>query len=256
MVNRIAAIGDIHACYEELETLYNHLCWFSLDEIWHVGDVVDRGPHSGKAVEFCRTHNIKGVMGNHDESIINHWNAFHATGRLSRNLDKQRTVSELCQDDVTYLQSLPYLHIFDDLGLILAHAGLWPKIPLYAQPTNVCRVNMIHPDKVRQTRWFGSDAVFGPGKKTEEQSLKEGWTRWYKSYDYQEDLIFGHSTFAQPVIFQNPGYGRCIGIDTGSCFGGMVTACIYNSDKTFSFLGVKAKELYYKDAHRAFIEGQ
>lgn len=30
-----------------------------------------------------------------------------------------------------------------------------------------------------------------------------------------------------PYIYQNKNYGRTIGIDTGSCFGGYVTAYIY-----------------------------
>jgi hypothetical protein len=39
MSKKIAAIGDVHGCYEELEQLYNSLCWISLDEIWHLGDL-------------------------------------------------------------------------------------------------------------------------------------------------------------------------------------------------------------------------
>jgi hypothetical protein len=194
-------------------------------------------------------------MGNHDDSIINHWNRFNSSGGLPRNLDKRKTLSELCQRDVDYLSTLPYLHVFDDLGLVLVHGGLFPKIPLYAQPINVCRTQMVNPFYPGKSVWWGNDAklMFKNGK-TEDEMRAEGWERWYRVYDHEQDVIFGHSTFAQPMIYQNKGYGRCIGVDTGSCFGGSVTAAIYSAS-SLSFISVKCKELYYPDAHRAFNEG-
>lgn len=256
MIKRIAAIGDIHGCWEELEELYHKLCWLSLDEIWHLGDLVDRGPHSGKVIELCRKYNIKGVKGNHDESIINHWDRVSRGGHAPKNEDKRKTITELVQADIDYLKELPYLHVIDDLNLVLVHGGLYPKIPLYAQPTNVCRLQMIHPYQPGKSVWWGNDAeLMFANAKSEEEWRKLGWERWYKVYDHEQDVLFGHSTWAQPMIWENEGYGKCIGVDTGSCFGGMVTACIYENSGSFSFLGVKSKKLYYPDAHRAFNEG-
>lgn len=256
MIQRIAAIGDVHGCYEELEQLYNRLCWISIDEIWHVGDLVDRGPHSGKTVEFCRKKGIKGVRGNHDDVIIDHWDRRNKVGFKLRNLDKQRTLREIVQDDIDYLRSLPFLHVFDDLNTVLVHGGLYPKLPLYAQPNNVCRLQMVHPDHPKKSVWWGEDAVLMYDKsKSEEEWRASGWERWYRVYDHEQHVIFGHSTWAQPMIWQNPGAGKCIGVDTGSCFGGSVTAAIMDSSGIPIFLSVKCKELYYQDAHRAFNEG-
>jgi diadenosine tetraphosphatase ApaH/serine/threonine PP2A family protein phosphatase len=239
-----------------LEELYRRLCWLSLDGIWHLGDLVDRGPNSGKAVEFCRTKGIKGVLGNHDDTIIGHWDRFTKHGFVPRNVDKQRTLREVVQADIDYLRTLPYLHVIDDLSVVLVHGGLFPRIPLYAQNSNVCRLQMVHPDFPGKSVWWGEDAklMYANGK-TEEEQRALGWERWYKVYDHEQDVYFGHSTWAQPMIWQNEGAGKCVGIDTGSCFGGSVTAAIIDSSRSPVFLSVKCKKLYYPDAHRAFNEG-
>lgn len=250
-MKRIAVIGDVHACHEEFQELVNVLKWMSLDEIWTVGDLVDRGPSNSKTIDICIDNNIKSVMGNHEDSILG---IRHKVMNL-RDGEKKRTLLELEPKHWDYISNLPYVHIDDKLGLIIVHAGVWPKIPIYAQPYNVCRAQMIHPYLKAGVRWWGEDVqLYNPTGKSEQGSRDEGWERWYKLYDYEQDCIFGHSTFAQPMIHQNPGMGKTIGVDTGSCFGGSVTACIYSSDKTFFFISVKAKKVWFKDTKRSFWE--
>jgi len=248
-MKKIAAIGDIHGTYIELEELYNALCWHSLDEIWHVGDICDRGPDSHKTIQFLIRKGIKGVCGNHDQSIINHWTTYCKTKNLPKNPDKKKTILEITQQDVDYLKTLPKLHVFDDMGLILVHGGLWPYLPLYKQPENVIRAQMIKPNLFGKSKWFTEDHDGTP----EEELVKQGWQRWYHVYDGEEDVIFGHSSFNQPMIYQAL-HAKCIGIDTGSSMGGSLTACIYNSDKHFFFVSVKNKEYYYKINNRNFWE--
>lgn len=250
MQKRIAAISDIHACYIELEELYNALCWQSLDEIWHIGDVVDRGLDSHKTIQFLVQKNIKGVMGNHCQSIINHWETFCRTGSLPKNPDKSKTIKEINQEDVDYLKTLPNIHVFDDLSLILVHGGLFPNLSLWQQPHNVIRAQMIHPNHFPKSKWFVEDHDGTP----EAELRKQGWKAWYELYDFQEDCIYGHTSYYQPKIYQPKGYGKTICIDTGSSFGGSLTACIYSSDKSFYFISVKNKEIYYNSNTRQFWE--
>lgn len=256
MIQRIAAIGDVHGCYEEFEQLIHALSWLSLDEIWHVGDLVDRGPHSGKTIDVALKYDIKGVMGNHDDSIINHFDRVSRGCSQPRNPDKRKTLQEITDHHVSYLRNLPFLHVIDPLNLVLVHGGIFPSIPLYAQSVNVCRAQMVHPFLPGKTKWWGEDAkMFEAFGETEEQLTKKGWNRWYRLYDHDQHVIFGHSTFAQPFIHQNPGYGMTIGVDTGSCFGGSVTACIFDGTTNPSFMSVKCKKIYYTDAYRSFMEG-
>lgn len=219
------------------------------------GSLVDRGPDSHKVIEFCRNNNIKGVLGNHDDSIINHWKRMKKDGHIPSNLEKQRTLSQLTQEDIDYLESLPYIHVMDDMNLILVHGGVQPNIPLYQNTSNVCRLQMVHPNYPGKTRWFGADADQHSCGKTEEESRKDGWTRWYESYDHKQDVIFGHSSFYQPMIHSpSDNVGKCIGIDTGSSFGGCLTACVYSNTNNFFFISIKNKKVYCKSTSRQFWE--
>lgn len=252
---RIAAIGDVHGCVDEFRQLVSVLEWQSLDEIWTLGDLVDRGPDSAGAIQLCLDKNIKSVMGNHDQSIINHYDTLQKTGNLPKNLDKKITLAQLKPHHINYLKGCPNLHVNDELGLILVHGGVWPHLPLYAQPGNVIRAQMIHPKIFGKNRWWGPDAAMGAKDgKTEEESRAEGWERWYRLYDFKEDILFGHSTWYQPMVYESKTGGKCIGVDTGSCFGGSVTACIYDSSKEFHFISVKAKKTYYASTTRSYWE--
>lgn len=253
----IAAIGDPHGCIEELEELYSHLQWCSIDEIWSLGDNVDRGPDSGAVVQFLRENNIKSIRGNHDDVICSLYPRYKKNPDMKlRNEDKKRTLSQLTDADFEYLDTCPKIHVFDDIKLILVHGGLWPKIPLYAQPVNVIRAQMIHPDVIRngENRWWGKDATLSSKGTTEEENYKEGFRRWYELYDYEYDCAYGHSVFTQPKIHQNPGMGKTVGLDTGSCFGGSVTAGIFGrSDRPF-FISVKSKKVYFALTRRLIPE--
>lgn len=237
MKNR-AFYGDIHGCADELEELMSKVeAKYSGIEHWHVGDLVDRGPYSGKVVRRVRDRFAGGVDGNHDNTIKKAYWA--QKRRLERgeefrphpNPDKANTLSQLDDELVRYLDGLPHLHVFDDVGLIIVHGGVLPGVSLAQQPPEVCvRAQMIKPNDFKApSRWWGNDAGNQPRvKKTEAESRAEGYVRWYEAYDQEYDCIYGHSVIGdKPYIHQREGYGRTIGIDTGSCFGGSLTAFIY-----------------------------
>lgn len=257
-MSSIAIIGDIHGCITEFKELHQILKSLGLINVWCVGDLVDRGPDSAAVIRYCIENSINSVKGNHDESICNIYKYYRLTGKLPHNEDKRNTLSQLnCSDGETlyaWLENLPLLRVFDDERLILVHGGLWPNLPLYKQPHNVVRTQMIHPSFPGGTRWWGEDAKYSKSGKTEEQSKNEGWERWYKVYDFEYDTIFGHSTFAQPFIHQREGFGKTIGIDTGTSFGGTLTACVYEKGLPPFFISVKNRKVYFKDTVRSFWE--
>lgn len=259
----ITIIGDVHGSITELQELHQVLknlgLHYGQNEIWCAGDLVDRGPDSAGVVRYCIENNINSVKGNHDDSICNHYKNFLTSGKRPFNLDKQNTIQQFenCSDGTSlyqWLDTRPNLRVFDDQGLMLVHGGLWPGLPLWKQPHNIIRAQMVHSSFVGGTRWWGLDAINSRSGKTEEQSKLEGWERWYKVYDFEYDTIFGHSTYAQPFIYQREGFGKTIGIDTGTSFGGSLTACVYNKGQPPFFISVKNKKVYFKDTKRSFWE--
>ena len=235
---KIALIGDIHGVIDEFKELVTTLENYSLDEIWCLGDLVDRGPDSGAVIQLCREKGINSVLGNHDSSILSWRKRFLKEGTIPQNPDKATTLKQLNLDDFKYLEGLPKLHIIDPLKLILVHGGIWPALDWHKQPDSIVRLQSINP-KTMQTRWWGFDAHLHKCKKTEEESRLEGYNRWYELYDHEYTVIYGHSGFNAPLT-----YGNTIGIDTRSCFGGSLTACIWDNINKPEFISIKAKKIY------------
>lgn len=224
ITKRIAIMGDVHGCLKELQDLYSKLCHESIDEIRHSGDLVDRGPDSAGVVAFCRENGIQGVRGNHEESILQHIDRVMAGGHLPKNPEKARTLSQLKNPlDIQYLKDLKPMHIDDALGLVSVHGGVWPGLPWERQPSNICRAQLIHPDKPGETLWFLEDRKGIP----EAVHLSNGWVRWYKVYDHDYHVTYGHSAWQKgPKLDRNPGAGYTIGLDTGCNWTGELTAVI------------------------------
>lgn len=65
----IGVIGDIHGCIKTLRAVYNKLK-NETEEIYTVGDLIDRGPSSKNVVQFCIDRNIKFTKGNHEDMLI------------------------------------------------------------------------------------------------------------------------------------------------------------------------------------------
>lgn len=245
---RIAAIGDIHGCIDELKELHGKLEHESLDEIWALADLVDRGPDSGAVIDFCREKGIKSVFGNHEQSVVNGWPVFQKYGRM-RNPEKQTTLSQLNQDKIDWLAALPKLHVIEPLNLVLVHGGLWP-VPLWAQPLNCIRAQMIlqpHHEYDRSigcVRWWGQKAIT-KGHYPEDYNRARGWHRWYEIYNRPENVVYGHSVFGTPYEHRaTVEAGSTLGIDTGSCFGGKLTAAIIGRDWVEKFISVKPRAIY------------
>lgn len=245
-MKRIAVLGDIHGCIDELTELYDRLSHESLDAIWTTGDLVDRGPDSGAVIDFCIKHGIRSTLGNHEHTTLSKWKAYQR-GLVFKNPDKMRTLKQLNEKHVAWIESLPLLHCVDELNLVLVHGGLWP-IPIYAQPLNVIRAQMIiNPAHVKslnigRCKWWGPDAV--KMGYTENGLRRQGWHRWYEIYNLKEDVIYGHSVFTKPFVHQLPGCGRTVGIDTGSCFGGPLTGIVISENWIEKTISIPPKAVY------------
>lgn len=246
-------IGDLHGMWEEFELLVAWMLAQGLryEDIWILGDLLDRGEDSGRCVRFARENGINSVMGNHENSILARWER-HIEGKKTRlNEDKDKTISQLSQADVDWLKALPKLHVFDDLRLILVHGGYYHGKEVWQQPLNVIRAQLINVDGRLNSKWWGQQSEDFYGF-TELELEAQGWHRWYKLYDHPYDIAFGHSVFSAPFIHKNPNSGTCFGLDQGGVFGGNLTGMIYYGKDDYRIKQIQSKRVYCRDMFKQF----
>jgi bis(5'-nucleosyl)-tetraphosphatase (symmetrical) len=122
------AIGDIQGCFDELQALLErcHYC-ADRDELWFVGDLVNRGPRSLETLRFVRSLGAGAtvVLGNHDLHLL-----ALAAGAKRKPRDGDTLDAVLAAPDrdqlLEWLAGRP-LAVFDEArGDFLVHAGLAP----------------------------------------------------------------------------------------------------------------------------------
>jgi bis(5'-nucleosyl)-tetraphosphatase (symmetrical) len=122
------AIGDLQGCFASLQRLLALIDFApGRDELWLVGDLVNRGPRSLDVLRWAYAHDasVTAVLGNHD---------LHLLARVAGVVEpkKRDTLDELLAAPdrdrlVDWLRRRPLVHIDDDRRLLLVHAGLHPR---------------------------------------------------------------------------------------------------------------------------------
>ena len=123
------AIGDIQGCYDQLRALLERLKFSSdRDQLWLVGDLVNRGPKSLEVLRFVRAlgANAVVVLGNHDLHLLA---LAYASQRKKKSSDTLGAVLEARDRDalLEWLMSLPLAHFDSACGDLMVHAGLIPQ---------------------------------------------------------------------------------------------------------------------------------
>jgi bis(5'-nucleosyl)-tetraphosphatase (symmetrical) len=123
------AIGDIQGCCDELKALLAR-CQFSADrdQLWFVGDLVNRGPQSLETLRFVRAlgANATVVLGNHDLHLLA---LAYGSRRKTKEGDTLDAVLGAPDRDqlLEWLLGRP-LAVYDEpRGDFLVHAGLVPE---------------------------------------------------------------------------------------------------------------------------------
>lgn len=136
---RRIVIGDVHGHYEGLMHLLEEIAPSSQDEIYFLGDLIDRGPQSSQVVKFVKDHPYHCLRGNHEQMLLDvlgrgqvqpqalqGW--LYSGGHTTVNSYGEAGIPD---DHIEWMRSLPtYL----DLGDVwLVHAGVHPDLPLAKQ---------------------------------------------------------------------------------------------------------------------------
>lgn len=120
------AVGDVQGCHEELRALLARLRFSAdRDQLWFVGDLVNRGPASLATLRLVHElrDNAIVVLGNHDLHLL----AVAAGVRRRRRSD---TLDELlaakdCEALLEWLSSRPLAHAHG--ADLMVHAGVVPQ---------------------------------------------------------------------------------------------------------------------------------
>lgn len=123
------AIGDIQGCCDELKALIARLDFSAdRDQIWFVGDLVNRGPQSLETLRYVRAlgANATVVLGNHDLHLLA---LAYGSKRKEKDGDTLDEVLKAPDRDqlLEWLLGRP-LAVYDEPhGDLLVHAGLVPE---------------------------------------------------------------------------------------------------------------------------------
>jgi bis(5'-nucleosyl)-tetraphosphatase (symmetrical) len=123
------AIGDLQGCLVELQALIERIGFApGRDQLWFVGDLVNRGPASLEALRFVAAlgDDARVVLGNHDLHLL----AVARGGAKLRVSD--RTLQPILDAPdrerlLDWLQSRSLLHHDDSIGWTMVHAALPPQ---------------------------------------------------------------------------------------------------------------------------------
>lgn len=140
-------MSDIHGQYDLFIRMLEEINFSDKDELWVIGDVIDRGSDSIKILSYIMTqNNIHMTLGNHEEFMID----FFKRNRIPKNMGeiyemsfseswlrnggidtlkelKNRSTKQPLFDILDYLKNLPLFKILNIDGntFILVHANIW-----------------------------------------------------------------------------------------------------------------------------------
>ena len=163
------AIGDIQGCFDEMLALLARLDFQpGRDQLWLVGDLVNRGPRSLDVLRYIRHlgKNAVVVLGNHDIHLLAVAGG-HTTARRDDTFHDVLNATD-CDELLDWLRHQPLLHHDDTLGITMIHAGLPPQWNLItaracaAEVENALRGAHYH-------RYL--DAIYGNGPKQWSETL-------------------------------------------------------------------------------------
>ncbi|MFI4962496.1 MAG: symmetrical bis(5'-nucleosyl)-tetraphosphatase [Legionellales bacterium] len=278
------AIGDLQGCYDPLQRLLELIDFNERsDRLWFVGDLVNRGPDSLAVLRFIHSLPLapRITLGNHDLHLLGA--LFGANPRKSDG----DTLKEVIQADDAqelghWLRKQPLLYYSEPLQVVMCHAGiapLWdlPKAISLAQELEqvlsgddfkdfLSRMYGNKPDlwsdelqgfeRLRcitnyftRMRYCNTEGRLELAYKGSIAEAKADMIPWYalpgrKKID--ADIVFGHWA-ALKGLSPNP---KIHAIDTGSLWGGTLTALRLQDMRRFSVEGHKTTG----DERREFIE--
>jgi len=258
------AIGDIQGCYCCLQRLLDTIHFDpTSDQLWFVGDLVNRGPDSLGTLRFIKSLGASAisVLGNHDLHLIA---SAYGIGKIhSRDTIQSILDAPDCADLINWLRNRPLMHA--EQNYCLVHAGLAPQWTIdearklaheveYVLNSNDIVHFLAHMhgnqpdtwnnqlkgwDRLRfitnaftRIRYCSVDGALQMKNKQSPEKTTNGLVPWFQLNNQRSQsttIIFGHwSTLGLQLNAQY------IALDTGCVWGGHLTAvCLGDHRQVF-----------------------
>ena len=201
-MSRTLFIGDVHSCADELSDLVDRAALTREDRVVFTGDLLSRGPKPHQVLELFRQLGGRAPVGNHEHRLIKAHRA-RAAGEKEPKLSAshQAIVSELLPADWELLEALPLMVDVPEHDVVVAHAGIDPKLPLTEQdPWVLMHVRSIDADGKPSEKWG---------------------ELWGTLYNGPKHIVFGHNARKHPQL-----HPFATGLDTGCVYGGRLTGML------------------------------
>jgi len=218
--------GDVHGCYNEFIYLRKKINPQKNDIEVCVGDIITKGKRSLQVLRYIQEHNIKSVLGNHEDKLVRYLE--HKSKQQKNPIlldnDEQDIVDNLSKEDIYFLKSMPLFLKFQNITIL--HGGIQNNHDL----DNLTKKEK---SKILRMRYLDTDNHFITYGKEDNSSIF-----WANIYDGNQGLIiYGHQWFDEVKINK-----YAIGIDTGCVYGNKLSAIVFKNKNpnNFRIISVKA----------------
>jgi hypothetical protein len=215
--SRLIVYGDIHGCLNELKNLRSKIKPTSKDIEVCVGDIITKGYDSIGVLDYLIKHNIKSVLGNHEDKLLRYLKHEESKKKNPIKLDEDELsiIKNLTSIHLKYLNALPVYLRFNEITIV--HGGL-------QNHTILSELTKKGIQKVLRLRYVDENGDFvTKGKEHKKCSF------WADIYDGNQGfIIHGHRWMKTVHIHEN-----AIGIDTGCVYGNKLTAIVINTKEDY-----------------------
>jgi hypothetical protein len=212
---RTIFIGDIQGCYEEFMTLLEKLEYdTNKDQLYLVGDTINRGPGSDLVLDFLIANpQIKSVLGNHEYHFLEFAKSDNQS--VTKHFSKLLPLLKgKLKQYIEFMDSWP--PFIENEKWFVVHAGLLPnEHPKDSDPEKLCHI--------RDITYEGKTAP------------------WFEFYNGDKLIIYGH--WAKMGLVDLP---KVKGLDSGCVYGRTLTAYIFEENR---FISTPAQKVWY-DPHK------
>ncbi|MDM1707332.1 symmetrical bis(5'-nucleosyl)-tetraphosphatase [Thiopseudomonas alkaliphila] len=149
------AVGDVQGCLTQLQAVLAQVQFNPQhDQLWLVGDLVNRGPDSLATLRFLyqMQDSVITVLGNHDLHLLAAW---HDPSRLKRK-DTLLEVLQApdCDELLGWLIQQPLMHYDAQRKLSMVHAGIAPMWSIAQAQAYAEEVHQVLLDPVLRADFF------------------------------------------------------------------------------------------------------